>query len=82
MYNEAELQNIFTLYDLKGAGNISKDQCKEGKHVLISPSIVALKTLANSEYHFTKAQESHIPDKVDLFTFMKVCDEVLGIKPR
>ena len=31
VYNEAELQNIFTLYDLKGAGNISKDQCKEGK---------------------------------------------------
>lgn len=71
VYNEAELQNIFTLYDLKGAGNISKDQCKE-----------ALKTLANSEYHFTKVQESHIPEKVDLFTFMKVCDEVLGIKPR
>lgn len=45
-------------------------------------SCVALKTLANSEYHFSKAQESHIPDKVDLFTFMKVCDEVLGIKPR
>jgi hypothetical protein len=31
VYNETELQNIFTLYDLKGAGNISKDQCKEGK---------------------------------------------------
>lgn len=44
--------------------------------------VVALKTLANSEYHFSKVQESHIPDKVDLFTFMKVCDEVLGIKPR
>ena len=25
VYNEAELQNIFTLYDLKGAGHISKD---------------------------------------------------------
>jgi hypothetical protein len=44
--------------------------------------VIALKTLANSEYHFTKAQEGHIPEKVDLFTFMKVCDEVLGIKPR
>ena len=43
---------------------------------------IALKTLANSEYHFTKAQESNIPEKVDLFSFMKVCDEVLGIKPR
>ena len=71
VYNEAELQNIFTLYDLKGAGHITREQCKE-----------ALKTLANSEYHFSKAQEGNIPEKVDLFTFMKVCDEVLGIKPR
>ena len=44
--------------------------------------VIALKTLANSEYHFSKATESNIPDKVDLFTFMKVCDEVLGIKAR
>jgi hypothetical protein len=43
---------------------------------------IALKTLANSEYHFSKATESNIPEKVDLFTFMKVCDEVLGIKAR
>ena len=43
---------------------------------------LALKTLANSEYHFTKAQEANIPDKVDLFTFMKLCDDVLGIKSR
>lgn len=43
---------------------------------------LALKTLANSEYHFTKAQDASIPEKVDLFTFMKVCDDVLGIKPR
>jgi len=43
---------------------------------------VAMKTLANSEYHFSKATEANIPDKVDLFTFMKVCDDVLGIKAR
>ena len=48
----------------------------------VKTEFIALKTLANSEYHFSKAQEGHIPDKVDLFTFMKVCDEVLGIKPR
>jgi len=41
-----------------------------------------MKTLANSEYHFSKATEANIPEKVDLFTFMKVCDEVLGIKAR
>ena len=43
---------------------------------------IALKTLANSEYHFSKVTEANIPEKVDLFTFMKLCDEVLGIKPR
>ena len=69
VYSDQELQNMFTLYDLKGAGHITKEQCRE-----------ALKTLANSEFHFTKAQEAVIPSKVDLFTFMKVCDEVLGIK--
>ena len=69
VYTDQELQNIFTLYDLKGAGHITKEQCRE-----------ALKTLANSEFHFTKAQEAVIPTKVDLFTFMKVCDDVLGIK--
>eukprot|EP00347_Sterkiella_histriomuscorum_P005506 403356354 len=71
VYNEAELQNIFTLYDLKGAGHISREQCKE-----------AMKTLANSEYHFSKTTEANIPEKVDLFSFIKVCDEVLGIKAR
>lgn len=69
VYTDQELQNIFTLYDLKGAGHITKEQTRE-----------ALKTLANSEFHFTKAQEAVIPTKVDLFTFMKVCDDVLGIK--
>ena len=44
VYTDQELQNIFTLYDLKGAGHITKEQCRE-----------ALKTLANSEFHFTKA---------------------------
>ena len=69
VYSDTELQNIFTLYDLKGAGHITKDQCRE-----------ALKELSNSEYHFTQTQESNIPQKVDLFTFMKMCDDVLGIK--
>merc|ERR1712060_40922 len=71
VYTEAEMQNIFTLYDLKNAGSISKEQCRE-----------ALITLANSEFHFTKAQEASIPTKVDMFTFMKICDDVLGIKPQ
>lgn len=114
VYTDTELQNIFTLYDLKGAGHITKDQCKEGKSTkrtscrvvtvdcggrqsnysardlkslivctltkMSSVFLIALKTLANSEYHFSKAQDAVIPGKVDLFTFMKICDDVLGIK--
>ena len=41
VYGDTELQNIFALYDLKGAGFITKEQCRE-----------ALKTLANSEFHY------------------------------
>jgi Ca2+-binding EF-hand superfamily protein len=70
VYGDTELQNIFALYDLKGAGFITKEQCRE-----------ALKTLANSEFHHQKAQEIAMPDKVDLFGFMKLCDDALGIKP-
>ena len=70
VYQDSELQNIFTLYDLKGQGFISKEQCRE-----------ALKTLANSEFHYQKAQEFPLPDKVELFGFIKACDDALGIKP-
>ena len=31
VFTDSELQNIFTLYDLKGTGQISKEQCREGK---------------------------------------------------
>lgn len=31
MYTDTELQNIFTLYDLRGQSFITKDQCREGK---------------------------------------------------
>ena len=87
VYSDTELQNIFALYDLKGAGFITKEQCREGKfttlnHLLTHNFVlIALKTLANSEFHYQKAQEVPMPDKVDLFGFMKLCDDALGIKP-
>ena len=84
VYSDTELQNIFALYDLKGAGFITKEQCREGKftHLFYRHFVfIALKTLANSEFHYQKAQEVPMPDKVDLFGFMKLCDDALGIKP-
>ena len=71
IYSEAELQNTFLLFDLKSDNYITKDKWKE-----------ALKTLANSEFHFSKADCDTIPDKVDLYTFIKLCNELLGIRPR
>ena len=69
VYTDNELQNIFSLYDLKGDGIISKERCRE-----------ALKTLANSEFHHQKANDIPMPDKIDLFGFIKLCDDALGIK--
>ena len=31
VYTDTEMQNIFTLYDLKGQNYITRDQCREGK---------------------------------------------------
>ena len=46
VYTDSELQNIYSLYDLKGSGFITREKCKE-----------ALKNLANSEFHYKKAEE-------------------------
>ena len=32
VYTEAEMQNIFTLYDLSNTGQINKEQCRQGKY--------------------------------------------------
>ena len=47
VYSETDLQNIYSLYDLKGTGFISHEQTRE-----------ALKSLANSEFHYKKAEEA------------------------
>ena len=66
---------------LRGQGRSQRTNVARVSAV-VDDFVLALKTLANSEFHFTKAQEAVIPSKVDLFTFMKTCDEVLGIKPK
>ena len=71
IYSEAELQNVFLLYDLKAENYITKEKWIE-----------ALKSLAGSEFHYNKAEDNDIPEKVDLYTFIKLCGEKLGIRPR
>lgn len=58
MFNKEEVQNIFTLFDLKKEGKIGKQTCKD-----------ALKTFAASDFTFTEIDEASIPDKVDIGTF-------------
>ena len=86
VYTDSELQNIYSLYDLKGSGFISPEVCKEGKCILatfltgILTTVSALKNLANSEFHYKRAEDIVIKEKVDVFGFIKLCDDCLGIK--
>ena len=74
IYSEVELQNVFTLFDLKNQGFITKDQCRKGNIFLwlFTYFLTAFTTLAPSEFHFTVTQDADIPEKVDLFNFMKL----------
>jgi hypothetical protein len=49
-----EIENVFTLFDLKKDGFIGKKECQQ-----------ALKTLASSELQSDKIENSNIPSKVD-----------------
>jgi hypothetical protein len=61
--------------------NAEKVSLHTNNSLTLTFTFIALKTLANSEFHYQKAQEIPMPDKVDLFGFMKLCDDALGIKP-
>ncbi len=49
-----EIENVFTLFDLKKDGFIGKKECQQ-----------ALKTLASSELQSDKIYNANIPSKVD-----------------
>ncbi len=59
---------MYNLFDLKEEGSISKEQAIKGR----GRAILAIQTLANSEYQFTQAEVSKIPDKVDIFKFLRL----------
>ena len=63
-----EINNIFTLFDLKKDGFISQAQCKE-----------ALKTLASSELQTEKITGAEVPDTVDQKSFLRLCQTILGL---
>jgi len=71
IYSQNELENIFKLFDLRENGYISKDQCKKGT-AAFAFTLLALSTIAHSEYHYKKIQDKDIPDKVDLKAFLSL----------
>ena len=67
IFTEHEVHNVFNLFDLKKEGSISKDRC-----------IKAIQTMASSNFQFGQTELESIPEKVDSFTFLKLCEKVLG----
>lgn len=67
IFTEQEVHNVFNLFDLKKEGQISKERC-----------IKAIQTMAASDFQFKQAELEKIPEKVDSYTFLKLCEGVLG----
>lgn len=68
IFTEQEVHNVFNLFDLKKEGQISKERC-----------IKAIQTMANSNFQFGQVELEQIPDKIDSFNFLKLCEKILGI---
>ena len=67
VFTDKEIQNVFTLFDLRQEGRLTHDQCKD-----------ALKTIAHSSFQFDKITRIQIPEAVDVATFQRLCQDVLG----
>lgn len=71
IFTEQEVHNVFNLFDLKKEGQISKERC-----------IKAIQTMASSNFQFNQVELEKIPDKVDSFNFIKLCEKILGFSKR
>ena len=67
IFTEQEVHNVFNLFDLKKEGSISKERC-----------IKAIQTMASSNFQFGQTELESIPEKVDSFSFLKLCEKILG----
>lgn len=67
IFTEQEVHNVFNLFDLKKEGSISKERC-----------IKAIQTMASSNFQFAQTELESIPEKVDSFSFLKLCEKILG----
>jgi hypothetical protein len=67
VFTEQELDNVFTLFDLRQEKKLTATQTKE-----------ALKTLAHSSYQTSQIEELGMPEAVDRETFKSLCAQVLS----
>lgn len=65
---------MFNLFDLKKEGHISKERCIKGK----IRNNLAIQTMASSSFQFSSVELQEIPEKVDSFQFIKLCEKILG----
>lgn len=71
IFTEQEVHNVFNLFDLKKEGFISKDR-----------AIKAIQTMASSSFQFSQVELETLPDKVESFHFLKLCEKIFGFSKK
>lgn len=71
IFTEQEVHNIFNLFDLKKEGFISKERC-----------IKAIQTMASSSFQFNHSELESIPEKVETYNFLKLCEKIFGFSKK
>lgn len=71
IFTEQEVHNVFNLFDLKKENFISKER-----------AIKAVQTMASSSFQFNHSELEQIPDKIDSFTFLKLCEKIFGFSKK
>ena len=67
IFTPQEIHNVYNLFNLKKEGFISKERC-----------IKAIQTMASSSFQFNHSELENIPEKVDSFDFLKLCEKIFG----
>jgi len=71
IFTEQEVHNVFNLFDLKKENYISKER-----------AIKAIETMASSSFQFNHSELEQIPEKIDSFTFLKLCEKIFGFSKK
>ena len=70
IFTEAEVENVFNLYNLKGDGHITREN-----------AVQALKCIAHSDQDVqTIAAHKHWPEEVSVQAFKELAQELMGVR--